>query len=137
MAQRQHFIVLKNTWYMWKNGTSTVPLQQDIKLIRREYILLQMIINCWRKLKISKQDAGFILHNSFIHIVCIFMHSICDNRYPQYEFISDKTISQFAGQDKRNSIDSLYGIIFDITMLSESDYLVCTFSSQVRSPFIE
>ena len=56
---------------------------------------------------------------------------ICATRYPEYQFISDNTISRSAAQDKRNSIDSLYGIIFDVTLLSESDYLVCTFSSQV------
>ena len=64
----------------------------------------------------------------FTHI-----YSICLNRYPQYQFISDNKISQLAAQDKRYSIDSLYGVIFDITMLSESDYLVCTFSSQVST----
>ena len=29
------------------------------------------------------------------------------------------------------TLKAFYGVIFDIEMLSESDYIVCTFSSQV------
>ena len=52
-------------------------------------------------------------------------------RYPNYEFVSDSEISKSAGLESRYSDDSLHGIIFDIQMLSECDFLVCTFSSQV------
>ena len=52
-------------------------------------------------------------------------------RYPEYQFISDNKISQLAAEDARYSLSSLYGVIFDIEMLSESDYIVGTFSSQV------
>lgn len=52
-------------------------------------------------------------------------------RYPEYQFISDNKISQSAGTGTRYSFNSLYGVIFDIEMLAESDYIVCTFSSQV------
>lgn len=51
--------------------------------------------------------------------------------YPSYEFISDNEISKSAGLNERYSDKSLHGVIFDIQMLSECDYLVCTFSSQV------
>lgn len=60
-----------------------------------------------------------------------FIAMYISTRYPDYQFISDNTISQLAAEDKRYSVNSLYGVIFDITMLSKSDYLVCTFSSQV------
>ena len=63
--------------------------------------------------------------------IAAYNSSICATRYPEYQFISDNTISQLAAEDKRYSVNSLYGVIFDITMLSQSDYLVCTFSSQV------
>lgn len=53
-------------------------------------------------------------------------------RYPSYEFFSDSGISSLASKiDTRYSMDSLFGLIFDVTMLSECDYIVCTFSSQV------
>ena len=52
-------------------------------------------------------------------------------RYKNYEFISDQEISKSAGLNSRYSESSLHGVVFDIQMLSECDYLVCTFSSQV------
>ncbi|XP_033734608.1 alpha-(1,6)-fucosyltransferase-like [Pecten maximus] len=52
-------------------------------------------------------------------------------RYPHYEFISDLEITKSAGLNKRYTDQSLHGIIMDIHFLSLSDYLVCTFSSQV------
>ncbi|KAJ8938216.1 hypothetical protein NQ314_011575 [Rhamnusium bicolor] len=53
------------------------------------------------------------------------------NKYPHYEIIGDPSISKTAAVSTRYSDSSLFGIILDIHMLSMSDYLVCTFSSQV------
>ncbi|KAK9875849.1 hypothetical protein WA026_009636 [Henosepilachna vigintioctopunctata] len=53
------------------------------------------------------------------------------NKYPHYEIIGDPAVSQTAALSSRYSDSSLIGIILDIHMLSMSDYLVCTFSSQV------
>lgn len=53
------------------------------------------------------------------------------NKYPNYEIIGDPLISKTAAVKNRYTQASLFGIIFDIHMLSMSDYLVCTFSSQV------
>lgn len=53
-------------------------------------------------------------------------------RYKNYEFVSDQEISKSAGLGSRYSDSSLHGVLFDIQMLSECDYLVCTFSSQVK-----
>lgn len=52
-------------------------------------------------------------------------------KYPHYEILGDPTISKTAAVSSRYSDTSLNGIILDIHMLSMSDYLVCTFSSQV------
>ena len=52
-------------------------------------------------------------------------------RFPEYEIISDNKISLSAGVRGRYSDNSLRGIIMDIHFLSLTDYLVCTFSSQV------
>ncbi|XP_030760021.1 alpha-(1,6)-fucosyltransferase [Sitophilus oryzae] len=52
-------------------------------------------------------------------------------KYPDYEIICDPQISKTAGVSTRYSDTSLFGIILDIYMLSMSDFLVCTFSSQV------
>ena len=53
-------------------------------------------------------------------------------RYKNYEFVSDQEISKSAGLGSRYSDSSLHGVLFDIQMLSECDFLVCTFSSQVK-----
>ncbi|KAL5009035.1 hypothetical protein ScPMuIL_014616 [Solemya velum] len=52
-------------------------------------------------------------------------------KYPQYTFISDVEISKSASVGSRYTDASLRGVIIDIHFLSLSDYLVCTFSSQV------
>jgi hypothetical protein len=53
-------------------------------------------------------------------------------RYPNYEFLGDIEIAKTAGLSSRYSDVSLHGIIVDIYLLSLSDFLVCTFSSQVN-----
>ena len=58
------------------------------------------------------------------------MSSFC-YRYPEYEFFGDVAIAQSAGMGSRYSDNSLRGVIIDIELLSMTNYLVCTFSSQV------
>ena len=53
------------------------------------------------------------------------------NRYPDYEFLSDNDVSKAAGLGHRYTDESLHGVISDIEILSDTDFLVCTFSSQV------
>lgn len=53
------------------------------------------------------------------------------SKYPNYEVLGDPNISKSAAISTRYSDSSLFGIINDIHMLAMSDYLVCTFSSQV------
>uniref|UniRef100_A0A8C7FLY4 Alpha-(1,6)-fucosyltransferase n=1 Tax=Oncorhynchus kisutch TaxID=8019 RepID=A0A8C7FLY4_ONCKI len=52
-------------------------------------------------------------------------------KYTDYEFISDNSISWSAGLHNRYTENSLRGVILDIHFLSQTDFLVCTFSSQV------
>ncbi|XP_026872015.2 alpha-(1,6)-fucosyltransferase [Electrophorus electricus] len=52
-------------------------------------------------------------------------------KYPDYEFISDNSIAWSAGLHNRYTENSLRGVILDIHFLSQTDFLVCTFSSQV------
>jgi len=55
----------------------------------------------------------------------------CRKKYPEYEFLGDQKASKTAAVSTRYSSNSLKGIITDIHMLSRTDFLVCTFSSQV------
>jgi len=52
-------------------------------------------------------------------------------KYTSYEVIGDPNIAKIAAVSTRYTDASLNGIIIDIHLLSLSDYLVCTFSSQV------
>ncbi|RXN32230.1 alpha-(1,6)-fucosyltransferase [Labeo rohita] len=52
-------------------------------------------------------------------------------KYSDYEFISDNSISWSASLHNRYTENSLRGVILDIHFLSQTDFLVCTFSSQV------
>uniref|UniRef100_A0A5S6QY29 GT23 domain-containing protein n=1 Tax=Trichuris muris TaxID=70415 RepID=A0A5S6QY29_TRIMR len=53
------------------------------------------------------------------------------NTYPNYTFIGSSDVARTADLNFRYSDTSLHGIVTDIHFLSLSNYLVCTFSSQV------
>ncbi|GAB0096894.1 Alpha-(1,6)-fucosyltransferase [Sergentomyia squamirostris] len=53
------------------------------------------------------------------------------SKYPQYEIIGDPNVARMAAVSSRYTDFSLNGIILDTHLLSLTDYLVCTFSSQV------
>lgn len=52
-------------------------------------------------------------------------------KYPEYEIIGDAEVARMAAVSTRYTDTALNGIILDIHLLSLSDHLVCTFSSQV------
>ncbi|KAA3676456.1 uncharacterized protein DEA37_0011511 [Paragonimus westermani] len=58
------------------------------------------------------------------------------NRYPQYVIEGDPGRARSADVGSRTQSDSITGIALDIIMLSRTDYLVCTFSSQQRIEMI-
>ncbi len=52
-------------------------------------------------------------------------------KFPDYTFIGDVNVSKSAALSTRLSSTSFKGILSDINILSKSDYLVCTLSSQI------
>ena len=83
------------------------------------------------------EPASFVIINADIFQLRVNCpnadHNVSPFRYPSYEFVSDGNISTLASKvQTRYSVQSLYGVIFDVRMLSECDYIVYTFSSQVR-----
>ncbi|HEY6437550.1 MAG TPA: hypothetical protein VIY47_13240 [Ignavibacteriaceae bacterium] len=57
--------------------------------------------------------------------------------YPDYEFIGNNEGSKSAEKDHtRYGNNSLWGALTDIFLLSETDYIVCTFSSAVSSKIL-
>ena len=56
----------------------------------------------------------------------------CRRKFPEYTFLGDVSISKSASVSNRYNEHSLRGIIVDIHMLSLTDYIVGTFSSQAE-----
>lgn len=52
-------------------------------------------------------------------------------KYPSYRFINDDRNAQKASLSKRYTPDSAKGVVLDIYFLSQCDFVVCTFSSQI------
>lgn len=52
-------------------------------------------------------------------------------KYPNYKFMFDEGNAKSAALNSRYTPDSAQGVILDIYFLSQTDFLVCTFSSQV------
>jgi glycoprotein 6-alpha-L-fucosyltransferase len=53
-------------------------------------------------------------------------------KYKDYEVFTDEEIVQSANnQSERFSLDSLFGMVYDLHMLAGSDFMVCTFTSNV------
>ena len=56
----------------------------------------------------------------------------CRDNYPNYKFIGNQRASVLASKLKtRYNTNSLMDLLIDIYLLSETDYLVCTMSSNV------
>ena len=51
--------------------------------------------------------------------------------YPNYKFLSVDDISKSAALTSRYTETSARGVVTDIHILSQCDFIVCTFSSQV------
>ena len=54
------------------------------------------------------------------------------NRYPEYDFIMDQNVTVGVSMRSRFNEASLRDIFIDVELLSQTDFLVCTLSSNVR-----
>ena len=73
------------------------------------------------------------------HVVNVFILLLCyftTIRYSDYEVYGDDCVAQSAQTHSRYSLLSLFRVIFDVFMLADSDYLVCTFSSNVSTLYM-
>ena len=53
------------------------------------------------------------------------------NRYPEYDFIMDQNVTVGVSMRSRFNEASLRDIFIDVELLSQTDFLVCTLSSNV------
>ena len=60
----------------------------------------------------------------------------CRKKYPDVEFLGDQDIARSAAVGSRYSDSSLRGVLQDIHLLSLTDHLVCTFSSNVSTEIV-
>ena len=91
--------------------------------------------------KLSKNECSkirmkykYIVYKYIVYKYIIYSYlnsTLAHYRYTQYEVIGDNGFSKTAALDQRYTETSLRAIILDVHFLSQCDYLVCTFSSQV------
>ncbi len=79
----------------------------------------------------QKTNKTKTIRNVYLATDDVNLHAEAMRKYPQYNFIFEKSNSESANLNRRYSPESALGIIKDIHFLSNCDYLVCTFSSGV------
>lgn len=120
------------------------PIEEYMIHVEEQFQLLARRVHVDKKRVYLATDDPSLLQeakNKSVSVsVCAFDHNYLIGtcrcapvppRYPEYEFISDNSISWSAGLHNRYTENSLRGVILDIHFLSQTDFLVCTFSSQV------
>jgi hypothetical protein len=75
----------------------------------------------------------FVLSMKDLRFFEKYFFCIDECRYPDYVVHGDIAIARSADVNSRYGTESLKGLLLDIHFLSLCDYLVCTFSSQVKS----
>lgn len=68
---------------------------------------------------------------NYMYTVYLQVFGEIKQKYPSYEIIGDPSVAKTAAVSTRYTDESLNGILIDIHLLSLTDFLVCTFSSQV------
>uniref|UniRef100_A0A3Q3X5C2 Alpha-(1,6)-fucosyltransferase n=1 Tax=Mola mola TaxID=94237 RepID=A0A3Q3X5C2_MOLML len=103
-----------------KVGTEAAfhPIEEYMQHVEEQFQLLARRVHVDKKRVYLATDDPSLLQEA-------------KTKYPDYEFISDNSISWSAGLHNRYTENSLRGVILDIHFLSQTDFLVCTFSSQV------
>lgn len=75
---------------------------------------------------------SFERHLEHLWLVPSPLDLFSDFRYPDYRFVYNNSATEIAGSfEKRFSKTGLESIMFDLHFLSNADYLVCTFSSNI------
>ncbi|XP_067011282.2 alpha-(1,6)-fucosyltransferase isoform X2 [Anabrus simplex] len=103
-----------------KVGTEAAfhPIEQYMSAVEEYFDLLEMRQPVpQRRVYLASDDPKVIVETK--------------RKYPHYEILGDPVVAKTAAVATRYSDSSLNGIIIDIHFLSMTDYLVCTFSSQV------
>lgn len=85
----------------------------------------------YRTLEVNTTNAQHVVRRIFLASDDARVIEEARKKYPQYQIIGDPEVARMAAVSTRYTDTALNGIILDIHMLSMSDYLVCTFSSQV------
>ncbi|XP_046916692.2 uncharacterized protein LOC124497128 isoform X1 [Dermatophagoides farinae] len=107
------------------------PLSDYMKIVQRIYDRIDIqdaMMMMEKNKKIKKRERKIYLATDDI--------TVWQNEVPQYikqgyRFYGDSQITKSASPGQRNTAESFDGFIMDVLSLSYTDYLVCTFSSQV------
>ncbi|KAI5711509.1 hypothetical protein M8J76_015148 [Diaphorina citri] len=94
------------------------PIHEYMRHVEEYYAQLSLQVNVTeRKVYVATDEKGVIME--------------IRQKYPAYTILGDASTVEAASSDRRYSTAGLLGIITDLYFLSHSDYLVCTFSSQI------
>lgn len=102
-----------------KIGTEAAEHSVDeyMKQVIEYYEQLSLIENVTRRVYVATDERGVI--------------DEIQRKYPKYKILADPNIAANASVKDRYTSHGLLGIITDLYFLSKSDFLVCTFSSQI------
>lgn len=85
----------------------------------------------YRTLEVNASSGNHVVRRIFLASDDARVIEEARKKYPQYQIVGDPEVARMAAVSTRYTDTALNGIILDIHLLSMSDYLVCTFSSQV------
>ena len=92
---------------------------------------MKYVVEYYQRLEIQQHGEPFSLKQVYIATDAPNVIKECREKYPDYTFLGDESRANSASVHSRYNLDSLKQILVDIYMLSMSDYIVCTFSSNV------
>ena len=92
---------------------------------------MRHVVEYYQRLEIQQHGEPLSLKQVYIATDDPKVITECREKYPDYTFLGDESRANSASMRSRYNLDSLKQILVDIYMLSMSDYIVCTFSSNV------
>ena len=98
------------------------------------YTVKEYMVNVeeyYQRLEIQEHGKTVPLKQVYIASDDPKVFSTCRSNYPDYTFLGDESSAILAAPSVRYTPESLKKLIVDIHMLSMSDYIVCTLSSNI------
>nr|CAB3247603.1 Alpha-(1,6)-fucosyltransferase-like [Phallusia mammillata] len=76
-------------------------------------------------------NGGNVTRRVFLATDDVTIHKEALDKYPKFSFSWIANNSYFAQKQRRTSDEGFWGIVYDVALLSQCDYVVCTFTSNI------